>query len=314
MNKNIEILKNKLKEKLNYKRDYSHTIIFEDMKEMGIKISQFIPLKVYRDGKLYSAIHVQSIELDPMYPEVIYFYQYINKIEENGKLTLGLKNTVSESGWSSSISAIKSKMKIKKKEESGEIIAKDNFPKLNPIVVNWVDDLKPNTRSNETTMYKVYWIKDNIDTSFTLKEVLENNYAGRVIINNSKSLQEITEYLVDDEEYEHLDINNNLLIIDFLELLWEDTVAFGELKAYFKSEDKEDTTEDTGSPESTEPQEEKFKNISKISSSTFTKFMDKLLDCEVEIPEDELKFLIKFVMEYYLGDNLKFIINKLTQE
>lgn len=314
MNKNIEILKNKLKEKLNYKRDYSHTIIFEDMKEMGIKISQFIPLKVYRDGKLYSAIHVQSIEIDPMYPEVIYFYQYINKIEENGKLTLGLKNTVSESGWSSSISALKGKMKIKEKEESGEMIAKDNFPKLNPIVVNWVDDLKPNTRSNETTMYKVYWIEDNIDTSFTLKEVLENNYTGRVIINNSKSLQEITEYLVDDEEYEHLDINNNLLIIDFLELLWEDTVAFGELKAYFKSEDKEDTTEDTGSPESTEPQEEKFKNISKISSSTFTKFMDKLLDCEVEIPEDELKFLIKFVMEYYLGDNLKFIINKLTQE
>ena len=42
--------------------------------------------------------------------------------------------------------------------------------------------------------------------------------------------------------------------------------------------------------------------------------MDKLLDCEVEIPEDELKFLLKFVMEYYLGDNLKFIINKLTQE
>lgn len=315
MNKNIEILKNKLKEKLNYKKYYSHTIIFEDKKERGVMISQFIPLKVYRDGKLYSAIHVQSIELDPMYPETIYFYQYINKIEENGKLTLGLKNTVSESGWSSSISALKGKMKIKEKEESGEIIAKDIFPKLYPIVVNWDDDLKPNTRSNETTMYKVFWIEDNIDTSFLLKEVLENNHEGRVIINNSKSLQEITEYLVDDEEYEHLGINNNLLIIDFLELLWEDEEAFEELKAYFKSEGKEDTTKDTtDSTESTEPQEEKFENISQISSATFTKFMDKLLDCEVEIPEDELKFLIKFVMEYYLGDNLKFIINKLSQE
>lgn len=320
MKNNIEILKNKLIEKLNHKKEYNRTIILEEREEgERIFITQFTPLKVYKGNDLYAAIHVQSIEIDPSYPNTIYFYQYTNKIEENEKKTFGFNTPTFENGWSRSISSIKGKMKVRERLEKGEILTKDTFSKLKPLVVNWDNDFKPNTRKKETTMYKIHWLEAGEGIHYLFKEVLDYRYDGRIIVDNTEDLEDIKDFLLDDEEYEYLGVSQNFLFVDFLELLKEDKKVLNivrllsgeDVSDLTNEEEKVDATEST---ESSKPQEEKFKNISKISSSTFTKFMDKLLDCEVEIPEDELKFLLKFVMEYYLGDNLKFIINKLTQE
>lgn len=42
--------------------------------------------------------------------------------------------------------------------------------------------------------------------------------------------------------------------------------------------------------------------------------LDKLLGCEVVTPEEDTKYIIEYLMKHYKGDNLLYIINKLTQE
>lgn len=213
MKNNLEILKEKLTKKLNYKRDYSHTIILEEKEEgRSIFITQFIPLKVYKGSDLYADIHVQSIELDSDFPNSLYFYQYINKIEENEKKTFGFNTSTFENGWSRSISSIKGKMKVRERLEKGEILAKDTFSKLKPIVVNWDNHLKPNTRKKETTMYKIHWLEAGEGIHYLFKEILDDRYDGRIIVDNTEDLEDIKLFLLDDEEYEYLGVSQNLLL------------------------------------------------------------------------------------------------------
>lgn len=339
---NIEIFKNKLIEKLNYKRDYSHTIILEEKEEgESIFITQFIPLKVYKGSDLYAAIHVQSIEIDPSFPNTLYFYQYTNKIEENEKKTIGFNHPTFENGWSRSISAIKGKMKVRERLEKGEILAKDTFRKLKPLIVNWDNDFKPNTRKKETTMYKIHWLEAGGGISYLFKEVLDYRYDGRIIVENTEDLEDIKDFLLDDEEYEYLGISQNFLFIDFLELLKENKKVLDivrlltgeyidsssledEKEEYEEEEEEEDiSTSIISDPTNTQPAPMSIvKEVSygelgpvcKLDPVHFTIILDKLIDCEVDVPEEDTKYLINYLMMNYKGNNLKYIINKLTEE
>ena len=333
---NIEILKKILIEKLNYKRDYSHTIILEERRDSRLYINQYIPLKIYKGKDLYSGIHVQSIEIDPEFTDRIYIYQYLNKRDAIDEKVFGLKTPIFEAGWSRSISSIKGKMKIKEREKKGEVLFKDNFPKMKPLVVSWNNDMKDNTRNNSSTMYVLYWdlgTKGNLH--YSLCELLEDG-TSRFIINQENDLEKVSELLADDEEYEYLDLpeDQELLIPSFIKLMSEDkqlrhivrTLASEDGKDSFEASDyikKESessnnsskfTSYNTAPPQPAPMPKEESEETSRMTGTTFTKLLDKLLDCEVEIPEDEMKFLVKFIMEYYEGDNLKFVLNKLTQE
>lgn len=342
MNMNLEILKEKLKEKLNYKRDYSHTIILEEKEEgRSIFITQFIPLKVYKGSDLYAAIHVQSIELDSDFPNSLYFYQYINKIEENEKKTFGFNTSTFENGWSRSISSIKGKMKVRERLEKGEILAKDTFSKLKPLVVNWDNHLKPNTRKKETTMYKIHWLESEFGIHYLFKEILDDRYDGRIIVDDTEDLEDIKVFLLDDEEYEYLGVSQNFLFIDFLELLKEDKKALeivrlltGEYidsSSLEEDDEREDIVSSTSEDEVEGHEEENKEEIVQTEPSIptseesgtscdilhpihLTALLDKLVDCEVSIPEEDTKYLINYLMMNYKGGNLKYIINKITEE
>ena len=346
MNKKLAILKEKLKEKINYKKDYSHTIILEEKEEgKSIFITQFIPLKVYKGSDLYAAIHIQSIEIDPSFPNTLYFYQYTNKVEENEKKTFGFNTPTFENGWSRSISSIKGKMKVKERLEKGEILIKDTFFKLKPLVINWDDHLKPNTRKKETTMYKIHWLEAGEGIHYLFKEVLDYRYDGRIIVDNTEDLEDIKDFLLDDEEYEYLGVSQNLLFIDFLELLKEDKEALEIVRLltgeYVDSSSKEDEKEEDEEEDFDEEKEDvptpassesttlqpytspsakvsstigELGPVSPLHPTHLTILLDKLIDCEVDVPEEDTKYLINYLMTNYKGNNLKYIINKLTEE
>lgn len=321
MNKNVENLKKILKEGLNCKRDYSHTIILEERKNGRLYISQYIPLKIHKENNLYSGIHVQSIEIDPEYPDRIYFYQYLNKRDEIEEKVFGLNTPTFETGWSRSISSLKGLMKIKEREEKGEILFEDNFSKLKPLVVNWEKDLKPNTKEGDTTMYALYWdLGAENKLYYFLTEL--GGVSDRDVVNRETDLEKVSELLVDDEEYEYLDLldDQELLIPAFIMLMNEDkqlrhiirSLASEDGKDHYEAtdyvkKDKEEKKVET-------PKKEKEDEIGTLHSTHFTILLDKLLDCEIDIPAEDTKYLINFLMKHYKGDNLKFIINKLTEE
>lgn len=342
MNKNVENLKKIIKEGLNYERNYSHSIILEERKDNRIFISQYIPLKIFKEKDLYSGIHVQSIEIDPEYTDRIYFYQYLNKRDAIDDEIFGLKTPTFEDGWSRSISSIKGKMKIKEKEEKGEVLFKDKLHKMKPLVVSWNNNMKANTRNNSSTMYVLYWdlgTKGNL--YYSLCELLEDS-TSRFIINRETDLEKVSELLADDEEYEYLDLpeDQELLIPSFIKLMAKDkqlrhivrTLASEDGKDSYEASDyimKEDESSNKSSesisydvaPPQPAPMSENVTSSSevlgpvcKLDPVHFTILLDKLLDCEVNIPEEDTKYLINYLMMNYKGENLKYIINKLTEE
>lgn len=315
-------LKEILKEGLNYERDYSHSIILEEKRKNGrLYITQYIPLKIYRENSLYSGIHVQSIEIDPEYSDRIYLYQYINKRDEIDDKIFGLNTPTFENGWSRSISSLKGLMKIKDREKNGEILFEDNFLKMKPLVVNWDKDLKPNTKKNNTTMYSLYWdLGVGGKLYYSLTEL--GDMSDRDIVNQELDLEKISELLADDEEYEYLGLpeDEDLLIPSFIKLMSEDkqlrhiirSLASEDGKDHYEAtdhvkKDKEEKKVET-------PKNEKEDEIGTLHSTHFTILLDKLLDCEIDIPAEDTKYLINYLMKNYKGDNLLYIINKLTQE
>lgn len=321
MNDKITILKEILKKGLNYERDYSHTIILEE-REDRVFINQYIPLKIYKGKDLYSGIHVQSIEIDPEFPDRVYFHQYLNKRNGFDDKVIGLKTPTYEAGWSRSISSIKGNMKIKEREEKGEVLFKDEFSKMRAPLVNWDKDLKPNTRKNETTMYSLSWdVGKKGKLYYSVSEVLED-CTSRFIIAQELDLEKISELLVDDEEYDYLNFpeDEDLLIPSFIKLMAEDKELRHIVRA-LASEDGKDHYEATDYVKKDKeekkvetPKKEKEDEIGTLHSTHFTILLDKLLDCEIDIPAEDIKYLINFLMKHYKGDNLKFIINKLTEE
>lgn len=223
MKNNIENLKKILIEGLNYERDYSHTLILEEREER-VFINQYIPLKIYKGKDLYSGIHVQSIEIDPEFPDRVYFHQYLNKRNGFDDKVIGLKTPTYEAGWSRSISSIKGNMKIKEREEKGEVLFKDEFSKMRAPLVNWDKDLKPNTRKNETTMYSLSWdVGKKGKLYYSISEVLED-CTSRFIIAQELDLEKVSELLADDEEYDYLNFpeDEDLLIPSFIKLMAKD--------------------------------------------------------------------------------------------
>lgn len=339
MSKNLSLLKEKLKEGLNYERNYNHSIILEE-KGDRVFINQYIPLKIYKGKDLYSGIHVQSIEIDPDFPDRIYFHQYLNKRNEFDEKTFGLKTPTFEAGWSRSISSIKGKLKIKEKEDTGEILFKDKFPKIKPLVVNWEKDMKSNTKKNEVTIYSFPW---NIGTGgelyYDLYELM-NDTTSRYIIKRELDLEKISELLVDDEEYEYLNLpeDKELLIPSFIKLMSEDkqlrhivrTLASEDGNDCFEASDyikngilDEDISEikseirpekEIKSQVAPQPIREELGPVCKLDPVHFTILLDKLIDCEVDVPEEDTKYLTNYLMMNYKGSNLKYIINKLTEE
>ena len=324
---NIEILKKILKEKLNYKRDYSHTIILEERRDSRLYINQYIPLKIYKGKDLYSGIHVQSIEIDPEFTDRIYIYQYLNKRDVIEEEVFGLKTPTFEAGWSRSISSIKGKMKIKEREEKGEVLFKDNFPKMKPLVVSWNNDMKDNTRNNSSTMYVLYWdlgMKGNLH--YSLCELLEDG-TSRFIINQENDLEKVSELLADDEEYDYLNFpeDEDLLIPSFIKLMAEDkelrhiirALASEDGKDHYEASDyirKGILKEDIPEIKSEIRSEKMPVTTDSLDPVHLGILLDKLLGCEVVTPEEDTKYIIEYLMKHYKGDNLLYIINKVTQE
>lgn len=326
MNDKITILKEILKKGLNYERDYSHTIILEE-REDRVFINQYIPLKIYKGKDLYSGIHVQSIEIDPEFPDRVYFHQYLNKRNGFDDKVIGLKTPTYEAGWSRSISSIKGNMKIKEREEKGEVLFKDEFSKMRAPLVNWDKDLKSNTRKNETTMYSLSWdVGKKGKLYYSISEVLED-CTSRFIIAQELDLEKVSELLADDEEYDYLNFpeDEDLLILSFIKLMAEDKELRHIIRA-LASEDGKDHYEATdciknGILKEDIPEIKSEIRSEKMSVTTDSLdpvhlgiLLDKLLGCEVVTPEEDTKYIIEYLMKHYKGDNLLYIINKVTQE
>lgn len=325
MNDKITILKEILKKGLNYERDYSHTIILEE-REDRVFINQYIPLKIYKGKDLYSGIHVQSIEIDPEFPDRVYFHQYLNKRNGFDDKVIGLKTPTYEAGWSRSISSIKGNMKIKEREEKGEVLFKDEFSKMRAPLVNWDKDLKPNTRKNETTMYSLSWdVGKKGKLYYSISEVLED--CTRFIIAQELDLEKVSELLADDEEYDYLNFpeDEDLLIPSFIKLMAEDkelrqiirALASEDGKDHYEASDyirKGILKEDIPEIKSEIRSERMSVTTDSLDPVHLGILLDKLLGCEVVTPEEDTKYIIEYLMKHYKGDNLLYIINKVTQE
>ena len=339
MNDKITILKEILKKGLNYERDYSHTIILEE-REDRVFINQYIPLKIYKGKDLYSGIHVQSIEIDPEFPDRVYFHQYLNKRNGFDDKVIGLKTPTYEAGWSRSISSIKGNMKIKEREEKGEVLFKDEFSKMRAPLVNWDKDLKPNTRKNETTMYSLSWdVGKKGKLYYSISEVLED-CTSRFIIAQELDLEKVSELLADDEEYDYLNFpeDEDLLIPSFIKLMAEDkelrhiirALASEDGKDHYEATDcikngvlEEDISEikseiqpdkEIKSQATPQPIREGLGPVCGLHPVYLTILLDKLIDCEVNIPDEDIKQIVDYLLMNYKGENLKYIINKLTEE
>ena len=339
MNDKITILKEILKKGLNYERDYSHTIILEE-REDRVFINQYIPLKIYKGKDLYSGIHVQSIEIDPEFPDRVYFHQYLNKRNGFDDKVIGLKTPTYEAGWSRSISSIKGNMKIKEREEKGEVLFKDEFSKMKAPLINWDKDLKLNTRKNETTMYSLSWdVGKKGKLYYSISEVLED-CTSRFIIAQELDLEKVSELLADDEEYDYLNFpeDEDLLIPSFIKLMAEDkelrhiirALASEDGKDPYEASDcikngvlEEDISEikseiqpekEIKSQATPQPIREGLGPICGSHPVYLTILLDKLIDCEVNIPDEDIKQIVDYLLINYKGENLKYIINKLTEE